>query len=592
MPALRIVADAVRHVGHHEVAAARLLQRASGRRAPRRRRAAPRRATRWRRRAGARDRPARGARGRGRRAARSSTSGSSSSRPTRQVLDRRQRRRAVQRAHLRLHDDRAVLDREPALGRQPVARPAQARLAGVAATTVHGSCDAAPWIAVPHAVDLAHVAGVRQQHLPAAAVAGRSTSARRAAPTHGSCDANGGRPSSWRPVRRSTRSSSSPPCRGSRRTSTRSSRRTITWPSPRTIVGNRLQPVNRACDAPRMPRVRLEDVARAAGVSKSTASRALNDPLAPLREETRARVRKAVEELAYRPHAGARALKRADTGALGLVVPDLTNPVWARIVRGAVNRARERDFSVLLIEDVEPAATQAMVVDLVRRRPHRRARDGVRDPRPPARRARCPTCSCRTSSSTAPSPAAAATSSRATPPRASSPSTTCTPSGHRAVGLVSGPPGLSTIETRAGLVRRARRAARPGRRADRARRAVRAGRRGGDARAARRRAAGDRGRRQPAQPGHRRPVATLWEAGLEVPGDVSIVCYDDLPLADYLRPALTRVRVPLAELGAAGRRRGDRPGAGRARARRAARRRAAAHRRRQHRTAAAGAVTP
>ena len=85
-----------------------------------------------------------------------------------------------------------------------------------------------------------------------------------------------------------------------------------------------------------MPRVRLEDVARAAGVSKSTASRALNDPTAPLREETRARVRQAVEELAYRPHAGARALKRADTGALGLAVPDLTNPVWARIVRGAV----------------------------------------------------------------------------------------------------------------------------------------------------------------------------------------------------------------------------------------------------------------
>ena len=33
---------------------------------------------------------------------------------------------------------------------------------------------------------------------------------------------------------------------------------------------------------------------------------------------------------------------------------------------------------------------------------------------------------------------------------------------------------------------------------------------------------------------------------------MSIVCYDDLPLADYLRPALTRVRVPLAELGAQG----------------------------------------
>jgi DNA-binding LacI/PurR family transcriptional regulator len=47
-------------------------------------------------------------------------------------------------------------------------------------------------------------------------------------------------------------------------------------------------------------------------------------------------------------------------------------------------------------------------------------------------------------------------------------------------------------------------------------------------------------------------LAALWQAGRHVPDDVSLVSFDDLPLADYLRPALTRVRVPLGELGAAG----------------------------------------
>jgi LacI family transcriptional regulator len=45
---------------------------------------------------------------------------------------------------------------------------------------------------------------------------------------------------------------------------------------------------------------------------------------------------------------------------------------------------------------------------------------------------------------------------------------------------------------------------------------------------------------------------TLWELGLRVPDDLSLVSFDDLALAEYLRPPLTTVRMPLAELGAAG----------------------------------------
>jgi DNA-binding LacI/PurR family transcriptional regulator len=42
-----------------------------------------------------------------------------------------------------------------------------------------------------------------------------------------------------------------------------------------------------------------------------------------------------------------------------------------------------------------------------------------------------------------------------------------------------------------------------------------------------------------------------WEMGLRLPDDLSVIAYDEMPLADYMRPPLTTIRMPLAELGAA-----------------------------------------
>ena len=82
---------------------------------------------------------------------------------------------------------------------------------------------------------------------------------------------------------------------------------------------------------PRVPRDRLEDVARAAGVSKSTVSRVLSgDATLSVRDETRERVRALAQELGYRPHPVARALATPATGALALLVPTLSNPPTSR----------------------------------------------------------------------------------------------------------------------------------------------------------------------------------------------------------------------------------------------------------------------
>lgn len=113
-------------------------------------------------------------------------------------------------------------------------------------------------------------------------------------------------------------------------------------------------------------RARLADVAEAARTSKPIASRILNDdPTLSVGEELRMRVLEAARELGYRPHAAARSLRRARTGALGLLVPGLGNPVYTQLMRGAFRRAEERGYTVVLAEDFEEQEAGKLFARLV-----------------------------------------------------------------------------------------------------------------------------------------------------------------------------------------------------------------------------------
>src|SRR6058998_1866893 len=90
------------------------------------------------------------------------------------------------------------------------------------------------------------------------------------------------------------------------------------------------------------------DVARLAGVHPSTVSRALHRADLPLRPETRRRVLAAVDRLEYRPSAIARGLRLQRTKTLGMLVPDITNPFFPPIIRGAEEAARERGYELVL----------------------------------------------------------------------------------------------------------------------------------------------------------------------------------------------------------------------------------------------------
>jgi DNA-binding LacI/PurR family transcriptional regulator len=98
--------------------------------------------------------------------------------------------------------------------------------------------------------------------------------------------------------------------------------------------------------------VRLVDIASAVGVHPSTVSRVLNGEVGhSLRPETIERILAEARARGYRPNALARALRHHRTGALTFVVPMLRNPIWVRLQRGALLRAAERGYVVMIMEE-------------------------------------------------------------------------------------------------------------------------------------------------------------------------------------------------------------------------------------------------
>lgn len=96
----------------------------------------------------------------------------------------------------------------------------------------------------------------------------------------------------------------------------------------------------------------IYDVARAAGVAASTVSRAFSRP-GRVNAATAERIRKIAAELGYRANPLAAALPTGRTHMLALVVSDVTNPVYAEIIRGAESAAAEGGYVLLLIDAQE-----------------------------------------------------------------------------------------------------------------------------------------------------------------------------------------------------------------------------------------------
>lgn len=105
----------------------------------------------------------------------------------------------------------------------------------------------------------------------------------------------------------------------------------------------------------------IDDVARAAGISTATVSRAFSRPHM-LRPETVALVRKLADELGYQPNPAARALSTGRQGNIAIVLPDIANPFFPPLLRAAQAAADTAGYSVFLGDSDENAVREARLI--------------------------------------------------------------------------------------------------------------------------------------------------------------------------------------------------------------------------------------
>lgn len=95
-----------------------------------------------------------------------------------------------------------------------------------------------------------------------------------------------------------------------------------------------------------------------------TVSRVVNNK-GEISPATRARVERAIERLGYRPNRLARALSLQASQTLGMVVPDINNPFFSEIVRGAEDEAWERGYALIISSTVENLEREARTLQLL-----------------------------------------------------------------------------------------------------------------------------------------------------------------------------------------------------------------------------------
>lgn len=108
----------------------------------------------------------------------------------------------------------------------------------------------------------------------------------------------------------------------------------------------------------------IHDVAKAAGVSTASVSRFLSGQTIRKADA----VRRAIDELGFQPSQVARSLKSGRHHSIGVIVPDITNPFFAALVKGIETELRPHDLQVILgNSDEDPEREETLVADLTQR---------------------------------------------------------------------------------------------------------------------------------------------------------------------------------------------------------------------------------
>ena len=115
--------------------------------------------------------------------------------------------------------------------------------------------------------------------------------------------------------------------------------------------------------------VTIRDVARVADVHPGTVSRALNEETRALvNPETAERVLRAAEQLGYRPNRIARGLKTSRSHTIGVLIPDITNPLFPPILRGIEDRLDDAGYTSLIVNTDNDSERERIYLEAMRAR--------------------------------------------------------------------------------------------------------------------------------------------------------------------------------------------------------------------------------
>lgn len=115
-----------------------------------------------------------------------------------------------------------------------------------------------------------------------------------------------------------------------------------------------------------MKPITIKDVAARANVSCATVSRVLDDH-AGISDATKARVRKACDELGYVPNIAARGLVKRHTRTIGVVVPDISNPYFSGVADAIEEAARKSGYRMLVCNSMRDMAREAVLLESLMR---------------------------------------------------------------------------------------------------------------------------------------------------------------------------------------------------------------------------------
>ena len=116
-------------------------------------------------------------------------------------------------------------------------------------------------------------------------------------------------------------------------------------------------------------RYSIAEIAEICHVSKATVSRVINNNPVGVGEKTRQQVLQTIEKLNYRPNALARSVATAKSGVIGLIVPDVSNFFYPKVIRGVMDFMDSKGYSVIVgNSDYDPAKEAKQLLNLVDRR--------------------------------------------------------------------------------------------------------------------------------------------------------------------------------------------------------------------------------